>query len=150
MQVFAIASAGTKPLWVLLPAFLIILGVGGILALSVIGSFATRFELSDTGLRVRGDIYGRFIRFDQMRVDAARHVDLAAAAELRPRSRTMGTGLPGYQAGWFRLHNGESGYVYLTDRQKAVYVPTTLGYSVLISPADPEAFLNALKARAQR
>jgi hypothetical protein len=56
----------------------------------------------------------------------------------------MGTGLPGYQAGWFRLRNGEKALVYLTDRRRAVYVPTTAGYDVLLSPEDPDGFLRAL------
>ena len=60
--------------------------------------------------------------------------------------RTWGTGLPGYQSGWFRLRNGERALVYLTDRRKAVYVPTALGYSLLLSPDDPGAFLSALEA----
>jgi hypothetical protein len=60
--------------------------------------------------------------------------------------RTLGTGLPGYKAGWFRLGNGEKALVYLTDLERAVYVPTRAGYSLLLSPADPQAFLNALAA----
>jgi Leu/Phe-tRNA-protein transferase len=58
----------------------------------------------------------------------------------------MGTGLSGYQAGWFRLANGEEALVYLTDRRRAVFVPTTAVYSVRLSPADPDAFLSALRA----
>jgi hypothetical protein len=56
----------------------------------------------------------------------------------------MGTGLPGYRAGWFRLRNGEKALLYLTDANRAVYIPTTAGYGVLFSPVDPEAFLAAL------
>jgi hypothetical protein len=43
-----------------------------------------------------------------------------------------------------RLRNGEKALLYLTDRSRAVYVPTHDGYSVLLSPADPDAFLAAL------
>ena len=32
-----------------------------------------------------------------------------------------------------------------TDRSKAVYVQTQAGYSVLLSPADPDGFLGALE-----
>jgi hypothetical protein len=81
-----------------------------------------------------------------MRLDQARRVSLEADSELAPRRRTMGTGMPGYQAGWFRLKNGEKALLYLTDRSRAVYVPTTEGYSVLLSPADPDSFLQALTA----
>ena len=58
----------------------------------------------------------------------------------------MGTSFSGYQAGWFRLRNGDSALLYLTDRQKAVYVPTIDGYGVLLSPSEPETFLSALNA----
>jgi hypothetical protein len=57
----------------------------------------------------------------------------------------MGTGLPGYQAGWFRLANGETALLYLTDRAKAVYVPTTNGYALILSPDNPERFMAALR-----
>ena len=38
------------------------------------------------------------------------------------------------------------GLLFLTDPSHAIYLPTTEGYSLLISPADPEAFLAAFKA----
>jgi hypothetical protein len=53
--------------------------------------------------------------------------------------------LPGYASGWFDLASGESALLYLTDRQRAVYVPTDLGFSLLLSPRDPDAFLAALR-----
>ena len=40
---------------------------------------------------------------------------VAVTAQLRPGLRTMGTGLPGYRAGWFRLRNGEKALLYLTE-----------------------------------
>ena len=49
-----------------------------------------------------------------------------------------------------RYSNGESALLYLTDRRKAVYVPTALGYSLVVSPDDPEAFLSALRHMARR
>lgn len=150
MHVFTIAPAGMKPLWVLLPVALILVLVVGLLAVSVWGSRGARFEVSTQGLRLRGDLYGRLIPAASLRTDAARRIDLALLPELQPRRRTMGTGLPGYQSGWFRLANGESALLYLTDRRKAVYVPTTLGYSLLISPDNPDAFLAALRALRSR
>jgi len=150
MQVFTIAPAGMKPLWVLLPVALILVVVVSVLALSVWGARGARFELSESGLQLRGDLYGRLIPASSLRTDAARRVDLDANPGLRPRWRTLGTGLPGYQSGWFRLANGESALLYLTDRRKAVYVPTAFGYSLLISPDDPDAFVSALRALGSR
>jgi hypothetical protein len=146
MHEFAIAPAGLKPLWILVPIGLVLAVVFGILAISVMAASGARFQVTSDGLRIRGDLYGRFIPAAQLRVEAARRVDLTRPTDLEPKRRTMGGAFPGYQSGWFRLANGEKALLYLSDRRKAVYVPTTDGYSVLISPDDPDAFLAALKA----
>ncbi|MEY4548496.1 MAG: hypothetical protein RL685_4691 [Pseudomonadota bacterium] len=145
MQVFQIAESGRGPFWVLLPVLLVLLAVGGLVAVTVQGARGARFELSPAGLALRGDLYGRFIPRDQLLPERARLLKADDEA-LRPSVRTLGTGLPGYKAGWFRLGNGEKALVYLTDVERAVYLPTRAGYSLLLSPADPEAFLNALAA----
>lgn len=137
-----------RPLWVLLPAALVMLAVTTILLLSLLGSWHSSFELGAEGLRVRGDLYGRVIPREQLRIAEARRVTPSDTA-LRPSARTLGTGLPGYRAGWFRLENGEKALLYLTDDTRAVHVPTSAGYSVLLSPEDPEGFLAALRSLAQ-
>jgi hypothetical protein len=142
VQTFAIAPAGMKALWLVL---LVLASIAALLTLTMVGARTARFELSDEGLRLRGDLYGRVIPASELRGSAARRVDFGTMPELTPARRTLGTGLPGYQAGWFRLRNGEKALLYLTDRNRAVYVPTTAGYSVLLSPADPDAFLAALR-----
>ena len=81
-----------------------------------------------------------------LQLDGARIVNLAAEPTLRPTLRTLGTGLPGYASGWFNLANGQTALLYLTNRRHAVYIPTGLGYALLLSPRDPEAFLAALRA----
>lgn len=145
MAEFPIAPATSRYLWFLVPVVLIMLGALLVLTISIRGGRASRFEVTEEGLRLRGDLYGRMIPRSQLRVEEARPVDLTREPGLRPSWRTLGTGLPGYQGGWFRLRNGEKALLYLTDRTKAVYVPTTSGYSVLLSPRDPDAFLEALR-----
>ena len=146
MNVFPIAPAESRYLWFLIPVVVIFLGAIALLVTSVRGAHASRFEIGADGLRLEGDLYGRLVPKSQLRVDLARRVDLGRDEELRPRWRRMGTGLPGYQAGWFRLRNGEKALLYLTDRSRAVYIPTTAGYSLLLSPADPDAFLSRLRS----
>ena len=124
--------------------------VFGLLVASAMGARSATFEVSPDGLRIRGDLYGRFIPVTALRTDQARRIDLAATPELTPQFRMMGTGLPGYRSGWFRLRNGDRALLYLTDQSRAVYIPTTDGYSVLLSPADPDAFLLALKRGSGR
>src|SRR5207249_5982945 len=114
--------------WFLIPVIVILVGVMALLATSVRGAHASRFEIRADGLRLEGDLYGRLVPRPELRVDLARRVDLGREEQLRPKSRRIGTALPGYQAGWFRLRNGEKALLYLTDRTRAVYIPTTAGY----------------------
>jgi hypothetical protein len=151
MESFAIVPAASRGFWILMVAVLLILAaVAAMLFASARGAQASRFELSDAGLRLRGDLYGRLIPAADLRGHSARLVDLARVPDLEPRWRTMGTGLPGYQAGWFRLRNGEKALLYLTDRRRAVYVPTHRGYSLLLSPEQPERFVERLRTLAPR
>jgi hypothetical protein len=151
MEVFTIAAANTKMIWLigLIPLSVLVL-VGAILGASVNGARNSTFEVSNEGLRIRGDWYGRVIPANHLVPGTARRVDLALSPELTPGRRTMGTGLPGYQAGWFRLRNGDSALLYLTDRSKAVYVQTTEGYGVMLSPSEPEKLVAALNRIATR
>ena len=150
MNVFPIAPAESRYLWLLIPVTVLLLGVliggVGLLATSVRGAHASRFEIAGDGLRLVGDLYGRVVPKRDIRLNGARRVDLAREAGLQPKWRRIGTALPGYQAGWFRLRNGEKALLYLTDRTRAVYIPTTAGYSLLLSPADPDGFLARLRA----
>lgn len=143
MQVFEMAQTGQRGVWIVL--FLILTVMTIVAALIFIGSRPPKFEVTAEGLQIRGGLFGRTIPASQLRLDEAKIVDLSASEELRPRWRTMGIGLPGYQAGWFRLRNKEKALVFL-NRNRALYVPTTAGYSLLISPADPDALLGAMRA----
>ncbi|MFO7302396.1 MAG: PH domain-containing protein [Acidobacteriota bacterium] len=150
MQEFLIAPSTSRAMWIvaLLPLVVVAI-VGALMIMSLVASRTARFEVSSDGLRLRGDLYGRFIPAHELRRDGVASVDLATRPDLRPRRRTFGTGLPGYRAGWFRLQNGEKALLYLTDQRRAVYVPTTAGYSVLVSPRNPEAFVEAVRKVAQ-
>lgn len=145
MTEFPMAPAESRYLWFIIPITALLLGVMALLFATVLGSRSARFEISDEGLRLRGDMYGRLIPWSELRVDEARRVDFSEERGLRPNWRTMGTALPGYQAGWFRLGNRQKALLYLTDRSKAVYIPTEKGYSLLLSPSDPDAFLERLR-----
>ena len=146
MQTFEIAPAGLRPLWLLLPVAIILIGVTALLVITLVGSRKATFEVSPDGLRLRGDLYGRFFPMSDLKASDAVRVDWSAQPGLVPAMRTLGTGLPGYQAGWFRLENGDRALLYLTDRQRAVFVPTTRGHGLLLSPSDPDGFVAALRA----
>jgi Bacterial PH domain len=146
VESFPIAPAGSRSLWFFIPIAIIMLGAAAMLLMTALGPTRARIELSPAGLALRGDIYGRrLIPATSLRGGAARIVDLDREPELAPRWRTMGTGLPGYRAGWFRLRNGEKALLSLTDVHRAVYVPTGQGFALLLSPAQPDGFLAALR-----
>jgi hypothetical protein len=146
---YSIVPAGQKPLYFLyaVVAFLtiVVIAVGAALVKTVQGSQSATFELSGAGLRLRGDFYGREIPAAQLRGAGARVVNLQQESGLLPKSRRFGTGMPGYSAGWFRLANGEKALVYLTRRERVVYVPTTNDYSLLLSVDRPDEFVLQLR-----
>ena len=149
MESFAIIPGPSRGLWVFFAVMLVILLIAATVLLATVrGARSSQFELSEAGLRLRGDMYGRMIPVDTLRGGAARIVDLANTPDLQPRRRRMGTAFPGYRAGWFRLRNGEKALVYLTETSRTVYVPTRAGYSVMLTPQQPERFLERLRTVA--
>src|SRR5262245_57331685 len=129
----------------MVPLAAIPLVIIGVVTVMVMSGMRARFEVSSDGLRLTGDFYGRNIAVSDLRGGSAKRVDISTVNDLQPVRRTMGTGLPGYRAGWFRLRNGEKALLYVTDPTKAVYVPTRLDYSVIVTPNDPDAFLTAIR-----
>jgi hypothetical protein len=150
METFAMAPSDSRLLW-FLPVFvgLLLIGVVALLIGTAMGSRGAKFEVSTEGLRLRGDLYGRLIPAASLRAETIRRVDLAVDTGLAPKWRTMGTAVPGYQSGWYRLKSGEKALLYLTDRKRAVYLATAEGYGVLLSPENPDAFVTAVRAIAK-
>ena len=144
-ETFPMIPATSKPFWILIPILVVLFaGLLVLFAYIAYSSQNVRFELSDEGLRLRGDLYGRLIPASALISEQARKMDLTESREYQPRWRTFGTGLPGYRAGWFRLRNREKALLYVTDARRVVYIPTRDNYSVLLSVAEPERFLQAL------
>jgi hypothetical protein len=149
MESFTIVAGTSRGLWIFVGAVMVVLLLAAtILIATARGSRTSRFEVSDAGLRLRGDLYGRMIPAAELRGGAARIIDLSGTPDLQLRRRTTGTAFPGYHAGWFRLRNGEKALVYLTDMHRVVYLPTRKGYSLLLSPQQPERFVERLRAVA--
>lgn len=144
---FSIVPASARALWFLGAVGVVLLVLLAVFAYTAYSSRHTRFEIGETSLRIRGDLWARSIPLSALALEGARVIDLAATPALRPRFRVGGTGLPGYRSGWFTLRNGEKALLYVTDTSRVAYVPTGDGYSILLSVAKPQDFLDAL-ARA--
>ena len=148
MEVFSISPASARSLWFIAAICVVLAAVLASLAYVAYSSRNSRVEIDTGSLRLVGDFWGRTIPIGTLRVSEARIVDLAETPEYYPRRRTFGTGLPGYASGWFRLRGGAKALVYLTNRSRVVYIPTTVGYVLLLSVEEPERFLEALRRRA--
>jgi hypothetical protein len=127
-----------------------IVAVVVVATLFLLGTFVyasrhTRFEVSPEGLAIRGDLYGRRLPAEVLLTEEARTVDLTVSPNYRPVWRTNGAGFPGYSSGWFQLGNGDKVLLFVTDKQRVVYLPTRAGYAMLLSVAEPERFLAALR-----
>ena len=149
MEVFPISPASAKPLWFLAVICILLAVVLVALTYTAYSARHSRVEIDGDHLKLVGDFWGRAIPLKLLKLSEARIVDLDQAPEYYPKRRTWGTGLPGYASGWFRLHSGEKVLVYLTNRQRVVYVPTSVEYSLLLSVKEPERLVEALTRRAR-
>ena len=102
--------------------------------------------IRDDTLQLRLPLYGRSIPVSHLDLPNARIADVDSAYSNRPTLRTNGIGLPGCAVGWFKLANGEKALTALTSRRRVLYVPTTEGYSLLLSIKAPEQLLAQLRA----
>jgi hypothetical protein len=150
VETFPIVPASAKPLWFLGAVCLVLAAVLVMLAWVAWSARHSRVEVTDETIRLVGDLWGRSIPLASLDLPAARVLALDASSEYRPVARTFGTGLPGYASGWLRLRNGEKALAYLTTSESVVHIPTSNGYSLLLSVANPEALLDALRAREKR
>ena len=143
--VFPMIPAASKSLW-FFAIISLVLVAGIVLMIWLAWSMQNvRFTVSNEGLRLQGDLYGRLIPLKSLKLDEAVVTNLNADKDHQPTRRTMGTGLPGYAAGWFKLRNGEKALLFVTDRKHVARIPTTEGYSVMLSVSEPAALIDELK-----
>lgn len=145
-EVFELTPAAVRSFWFLGAIALLLIGLTVLLGYFAFSARRSTLEITAGALRVNAGIYSRSIPLDQLAVEQAQRLDLDAEHPLRPTLRTNGIGLPGYQAGWFKLRNGQKALLHVTDRTRVVYVPTHAGYVLLLSVQEPDAFLQALAA----
>jgi len=148
-EIYPIVPASAKPIWILGVVCIILVIVFAALAYTAYSARNSRIEVGENQLRLVGDFWGRSIDFSSLQLDNAAIIGLDSSSNYAPRRRTFGTAVPGYASGWFRLHNGEKALAYLTNRESVVYIPTSLGYSLLLSADRPQQFLEALRSRVE-
>lgn len=143
-----VPPAGTASWPLVVGAVIMLLAAGFFVFLSYSVGRET-FLITSAGLTISGNLYGRTIPSRSLLPENARALDITANEAYRLKSRTNGTGLPGYKAGWFRCDNGKV-LVFLTDQRHVAAIPTSEGYTLLLSVADPAAFIQSLKTTLRR
>jgi len=107
-----------------------------------------RLEMDPGGLLVETTFYTRRLRWEQLKLKAARVVDIAERTELRPLLKVNGTALPGFQSGWFRSRDLTRLLVATAGGNRLLWLPTHEGYDLLLQPGNPAAALEHMKALA--
>lgn len=146
-DIFAVIPATQRWTWMwalFFGVFLLVLGVIIAGVYSVLAANHATVALDGQVLRIRGGFYSRTLPVAELRKKQAAVINLGEQREYAPVSRRNGIGLPGLQAGWFRLRNKEKALIFVTDPSQVVYVPTRKGYSLLFSLQHPHAFIDKL------
>jgi hypothetical protein len=144
--IFPMIPAASKSLWFFAIISLVLMA-GIVLMIWLAWSMRhAQFTVSEDGLRLQGDLYGRLIPLKSLKLDEAVVTNLNTDKDHQPTLRTMGTGLPGYAAGWFKLRNGAKALLYVTDRSRVARIPTTEGYLVMVSVNDPAVLIAQLRS----
>ena len=146
-EIFPIVPASAKPIWFIAIILVILATICALLAYTAYSARHSRIEIGNGQLDLVGDLWARSIPIHSLQLEGARVLDLGKSSDYAPRFRTLGTGLPGYASGWFRLRNGEKALAYLTRRDSVLYLPTSQGYSLLLSAERPQELLAALRSQ---
>ena len=148
-EVFQMVPAASKAMWWIFGIAVIPLLFFFFFGYILHSSRHATFEVSETGLRIRGDLYGRAVPASSIIASGITKIDLRNDREHQPKWRSNGIAVPGYLSGWFRLRNGEKALLFVTDRQQVVYIPTRNRYSLLVSVQEPDRFVSALQRLPQ-
>lgn len=147
MLTFTLPPPSDTLLFTLL-AFMLGFGVlSSVLVLLAVSPRSIRYHLSEQGLHIRALLYGRRIAYSELDLSRSEVVDLTRRAELQPApfGRGFGLSVPGAKIGRYRLRGQTSALVFLTDRQRVLYLARTALPPILLSSPDPEALLDALR-----
>ena len=149
-EVYPMMPAASKAVWVLVGIVVLTILVAAAIGAAAWAASHTRVVVKPAGLAIEGDAwFGRTLAWSELDTGAAEVVSICGDSPHRPRRRTWGTGLPGYGAGWFRLASGEKALAFFTHGE-AVRVPTTHGWSLLVTVEQPESLVERIRAEASR
>lgn len=133
----------------------VLLTAGGVLALVLAIWFMLdramhrhRLQLTPLALEVKTSFYSTSVPLSELDLEQARVIDLHERIEFKPRLKTNGYAIAGFNSGHFRLKNGEKAFVAMAGERRALWLPTSRGKGLLLQPRQPEALLKRLRELA--
>jgi len=145
MKVFEIQPSSNTVLYMVIPLCILLLAVMVLLVACYISSKRASFTINNGTLEISATLYGRKIPLSDIRKEDVARINPGEDAGLQTRWRTNGIGLPGYSEGWFRLKNGKKALLFVTDKNRSVLVPTKKDFVLILSPANPDEFIRAIR-----
>lgn len=106
-----------------------------------------RVNLSDAGLRIRRLPWPRTLPMAAFDLEHAEIADLGQRKDLLPFMKIVGTRVPGYRSGRFRLRDKRKASVLITDLRRVLVLPLRDGSVVMLSVERPDALLQAMRGR---
>ena len=132
-----------------------LLGAGRVLAITlavyagiVLLMRRHRLRMDAGGLELATTFYTRRLRWEQLRLGAARVVDIDERTELKPMLKSNGVAMPGFHSGWFRSRGFDRLLVASAGGKRLLWVPTHEGYALLLQPRKPAAALERMRELA--
>ncbi|WP_052074808.1 PH domain-containing protein [Shewanella mangrovi] len=101
--------------------------------------------VAQTDLQIDMPLYGRHIALSDLDLTGAKVVDMQSQQAPALSWRTNGVGLPGYHLGWFQLKQDGKALVAVSDTQHVLFIPTKLGFSLLLSSPQASVLLQQLR-----
>lgn len=130
------------PWWLVIPFATALLPIGLYLPL-----VHRQVTLEGDSLVVSGAlVFTRKTKIQDLVLDKARILDLDEHTEFRPMLQLGGFSLPGFNTGHYLLRNRNRAFCLLTSSQHVLLLPQRDGKCILVSPDQPQALLDALRA----
>lgn len=109
-----------------------------------------RVVLDGDTLRLSGGVNNHRVAAGELDLERAEVVDLTAPGAPKPAFKTLGTAMPGYRAGHFRMRDRSRAFLIVTDPKRVLHLRERGGRHLLLSLERPQALLDALRAVAER
>lgn len=107
-----------------------------------------RLRLIDGQLEVITTTFRRTLALSQLGLSDARVLDLQEQTHMRPFIKTAAMAAPGFRSGAYRLRNREKAFVAMASGPRVLWIPTTVGYGLMLEVEQPTLALQVLREAA--